>query len=153
MKVGNGPNLQMAPPLFENPFHFCGSELPPNVSSTGSNLLLAFLTDGSVSHRGFRAHYTTDEPARKHPIRRTMIDYWLTDYLIIWLLIVDFSVWRRADWWFGLLHFARIGVGPSQSRHLQQFAHVRLALAQRQHDQLFSGVLYRYDVDRRAWDL
>ena len=73
MQVGNGPNLQMAPPLFRNPFHFCGSELPHNVSSTGSNLLLAFRTDGSVSHRGFRAHYTTEEPARKLLLRITQI--------------------------------------------------------------------------------
>jgi hypothetical protein len=39
----------------------CNFQLPPPVSSTGHEMLVVLHTDGSISHRGFRASWSTNE--------------------------------------------------------------------------------------------
>lgn len=52
-----------SPPLFQNSSYRCGSTLPEPVMSSGSNMVLIFRMDGSITHRGFSAQYDTDQPA------------------------------------------------------------------------------------------
>ncbi len=65
VKLMNGDNNSpgyLRTPALPYPRTRCGSQLPPVVSSTTNELSIMLRTDGSVSHRGFYAHWTTDEP-------------------------------------------------------------------------------------------
>ena len=42
----------------------CGNQIPPEVTTTGNEMQIILRTDGSLSHRGFSATWSTDEPAR-----------------------------------------------------------------------------------------
>ena len=46
-------------------YRFCGSELPPPLTSDTNEMLVTLRTDGSVSHRGFRARWSTEELPRE----------------------------------------------------------------------------------------
>ena len=46
-------------------YRYCGSELPPPLTSDTNEMLITLKTDGSVSHRGFRARWTTEELPRE----------------------------------------------------------------------------------------
>ena len=41
-------------------YYACGSDLPPPVVGTTNELKIKLRTDGSVSHRGFKATWTTE---------------------------------------------------------------------------------------------
>uniref|UniRef100_A0A8C4PXM7 Tumor necrosis factor-inducible gene 6 protein n=1 Tax=Eptatretus burgeri TaxID=7764 RepID=A0A8C4PXM7_EPTBU len=45
---------------------YCGTELPPDVHSTGNVMTLKFLSDASVSDRGFRATYRAVQHSKNH---------------------------------------------------------------------------------------
>ena len=37
--------------------HFCGSDFPPMITSSGRSLWLRFVSDGTIEYSGFRAVY------------------------------------------------------------------------------------------------
>ena len=61
--VTSGSNLRFKTPAFKGSVSRCGSNIPEPVSSTSNLMRIGFKSDGSVSHRGFKATWTTDEPA------------------------------------------------------------------------------------------
>ena len=44
---------------------YCGSALPPALTSDTNEMLVTLKTDGSVSHRGFRARWSSQELPRE----------------------------------------------------------------------------------------
>ena len=50
-------------PAFNGSKVRCGSEIPEPVFSTSNEMLISFKSDGSVSHRGFSATWSSDEQA------------------------------------------------------------------------------------------
>ena len=42
----------------------CGDEIPMSTRSSGNVLQVVFRSDGSVSHRGFTASWSTEQPAK-----------------------------------------------------------------------------------------
>ena len=46
-------------------YRYCGSEPPPPLTSDTNEMQITLKTDGSVSHRGFRARWTTEELPRE----------------------------------------------------------------------------------------
>eukprot|EP00094_Tigriopus_californicus_P007479 TCALIF_07201-PA protein Name:"Similar to CUBN Cubilin (Canis familiaris)" AED:0.40 eAED:0.40 QI:0/0.87/0.82/1/1/0.88/17/121/1211 len=42
----------------------CGDQAPTNISSSGNVMVVKFITDGSVAHRGFKLLWNSDEPSR-----------------------------------------------------------------------------------------
>ena len=72
----------------------CGSTLPEPVESTSNSLTLWFYTDGSVSHRGFKARYNSELPARKFVLNSNS-GVLISKYGPIWKS--DSSLWRRIN--------------------------------------------------------
>ena len=52
-------------------YRFCGSELPPPLTSDTNEMRITLKTDGSVSHRGFKARWTTEDIPREFPADST----------------------------------------------------------------------------------
>ena len=59
--VSSGSIKQYRTPAFLRQPTRCGSDLPEPVSSTSNVMMIGFKSDGSVSHRGFKATWSTDE--------------------------------------------------------------------------------------------
>lgn len=60
--VTSGSKSEFQTPAFDQ-ISRCGSDVPEPVSSSSNVMRIAFKSDGSVSHRGFNASWSTDEPA------------------------------------------------------------------------------------------
>lgn len=58
--VTSGSRSEFLTPAFDPR---CGTNIPEDVSSSANVMRVAFKSDGSVSHRGFNASWSTDEPA------------------------------------------------------------------------------------------
>ena len=66
LQASSSSKSRLRTAIFPAPnFWRCGNDIPDPVSSSGNRLRLVLRTDASVSHRGFRARWSTDEPARK----------------------------------------------------------------------------------------
>jgi len=61
--VSSGSLSRYKTPAFEGRPSRCGSQTPDPVSSTSNIMQIGLKSDGSVSHRGFKATWTSDEPA------------------------------------------------------------------------------------------